>query len=384
MFKVVVGHSIDPDSKMAIDEVISQCRQQLADVIPQAGILLSALDFDHGLILQQIQATFPGIALIGGTTVGEMSSMMDFQEDSLSLMLFASDEVEIRAGVGLEVSKDAIAATQQAIPDLNGADAKLCYTVSEGLGVDGVAIVNGLQTALGSHVPIFGGMAGDGWKFQQTYQFFGEQVLSDAVTTLVFSGNLIVSCGVATGLHPIGNRGTVTKAQGNTVHTVDNQSIKHFYTQYFGDTSIDDVGGAWGGSLAVFEPGEDNFYVRGPNSQDEASGSMDYFGQIPEQAQIQLTESNTEDLLEAASQALKKAQASYQGNQPSAALIVSCAARMKSLGTRTREEHAIAQSVLGKLPNLGFHAYGEICPLNSTGRSFFHNETFTTVLLGTC
>ncbi|NEQ51970.1 MAG: hypothetical protein F6K11_17835 [Leptolyngbya sp. SIO3F4] len=384
MFKVAVGHSIDPDSQMAINEVISQCQQQLANDSPQAGILLSALDFDHGLILRQIQATFPDIALIGGTTVGEMSSMMNFQEDSLSLMLFASDEVEILAGMGTGVSKDAIAATQQAIPNLNGAAPKLCYTVSEGLGVDGVAIVNGLQAALGNnHVPIFGGMAGDSWKFQQTYQFFGDQVLTDAVTTLVFSGNLIVSSGVATGLHPIGSKGTVTKAEGNTVHTIDDQSVKHFYAQYLGDTSITDVGGAWGGSVAVFEPGEDNFYVRGPNSQDEASGSMDYFGQVPEQAQIQLTESNTEDLLEAASQALKKAQTSYQGNQPSAALIVSCAARMKSLGTRTRDEYAIAQSILGKLPNIGFHAYGEICPLNSTGRSFFHNETFTTVLLGT-
>jgi hypothetical protein len=333
--------------------------------------------------LRQIQAIFPGIALIGGTTVGEMSSMMNFQEDSLSLMLFASDEVEIRAGMGTGVSKDAISATQQAIPDLNGAQPKLCYTVSEGLGVDGVAIVNGLQSALGDHVPIFGGLAGDSWKFQQTYQFFGDQVLSDAVTTLVFSGNLVVSCGVATGLHPIGRKGKVTKAQGNTVHTVDDQPVKQFYAQYLGDTSIADIGGAWGGSVAVFEPGEDNFYVRGPNSQDEASGSMDYFGQIPEQAHIQLTASNTEDLLEAASQALKKAQATYQGYQPSAALIVSCAARMKSLGTRTHEEHAIAQSVLGPLPNIGFHAYGEICPLNSTGRSFFHNETFTTVLLGT-
>ncbi|MEM6252945.1 MAG: FIST N-terminal domain-containing protein [Cyanobacteria bacterium P01_D01_bin.156] len=383
MFKVAVGHSIDPDSSMAIDEALGQCQQQLAGIVPQAGLLLSAVDFDHGLILRKIQATFPGMALIGGTTVGEMSSVLDFQEDSLSLMLFASDEVTIQSGLGTRVSQDAIAATRQAIPDLNGRPAKLCYTVGESLGVDGVDIVNGLQAALGEDVTIFGGLTGDDWKFKQTYQFFGDQVLSDAVTTLVFSGNLMISCGVATGLRPIGRKGIVTKSQGNTVHTIDNQSVKHFYAQYMGDSSIADVGGAWGGSVAVFEPGEENFYVRGPNSQDEASGSIDYFGQVPEQAHIQLTESNTESLLNAASQALKRAQADYQGTSPSVALIVSCAARMKSLGTRTREEYAVAQSVLGKLPNIGFHAYGEICPLGTTGKSFYHNETFTTVLLGT-
>lgn len=383
MFKVAVGHSIDPDSQMAIEEAIIQCQQALSGDRPQAGILLSALDFDHALILRHIQTVFPNIALIGGTTVGEMSSVMAFQEDSLSLMLFASDEVDIRAGMGIGVSENAIAATQQAIPDLNGAQPKLCYTISEGLGVDGVAIVDGLSAALGNQVPIFGGMAGDAWKFQKTYQFFGDQILSDAVTTLVFSGNLKVSCGVATGLRPIGQKGTVTKAQGNTVYAIDHQPVKKFYERYFGTALMDDVGGAWGGSMAVFEPGEEDFYVRGPNSQDETSGSMDYFGQIPEQADVQLTESNTEDLLAAAAQALHNARTSYEGSHPSAALIVSCAARLKSLGTRTHEEYAMAQTILGDLPSIGFHAYGEICPISTTGKSYFHNETFTTVLLGT-
>ena len=142
------------------------------------------------------------------------------------------------------------------------------------------------------------------------------------------------------------------------------------------------AGGSWGGAVAVFEAGEDNFYVRSPNNQDEATGSIDYFGSIPEQAQIQFTETNTEDLLTAAEKALSKAQATYSGTAPDAAFIVSCSSRMKSLGTRTHEEYEIAQKVLGDLPNIGFHAYGEICPLMTTGKSYFHNETFTAVLLG--
>jgi len=232
--------------------------------------------------------------------------------------------------------------------------------------------------------PIFGGLAGDDWKFEKTYQFFGNQVLRDAVTVLVFSGNLFVSSGVATGQHPIGQKGIVTKSAGNTLHEVDGQSVKVFYQRYFGNAlSIELAGGSWGGAVAVFEPGEEAFYVRSPNSQDTVSGSIEYFGNIPEHSTIQFTETNTEDLLSAAREALEKAQADYNGNRPSAALIVSCSSRMKLLGTRACEEHSIAQQVLKDLPNIGFHAYGEICQLTHQGKSYFHNETFTAILMGT-
>jgi hypothetical protein len=384
MFKVAVGHSIDPDSQIAVRDVIQQCEVALAGDRPQAGILLCAIDFDHQAILDVLCDTFPDIALIGGTTVGEMSSAEGFQEDSLTLMLFCSDEVEMSAGLGTQVSRDALAAAQQATAHQQGGKPKLCYVVGEGLGVDGVAVVDGLSAIYGPEVPIFGGLAGDDWQFEKTYQFFGNQILRDAITTLTFSGNLFVSHSVATGQHPIGRKGVVTKSIGNTLYEVDHQSVKVFYQRYFGNAlSFQLAGGTWGGAVAVFEAGETDFYVRSPNHQDKITGSIDYFGNIPEQSTIQLTETNTDDLLAAAENALTQARLAYRGSEPSAALIVSCSSRMKQLGTRAGEEHAILNRVLGGLPNIGFHAYGEICPLAMNGKSYFHNETFTAVLIGT-
>ena len=52
MFKAVVGHSSDPDSKSAIAEIIHQCQSELDGLRPQAGLLFAAIDFDHALILQ--------------------------------------------------------------------------------------------------------------------------------------------------------------------------------------------------------------------------------------------------------------------------------------------------------------------------------------------
>ncbi len=78
MLKVAVGHSNDPDSQLAIDEVLEQCISSLAGEIPKAGLLFAAIDFDHALILQRIHQTFPDIELIGGTTDGEISSFLSF------------------------------------------------------------------------------------------------------------------------------------------------------------------------------------------------------------------------------------------------------------------------------------------------------------------
>jgi hypothetical protein len=73
----------------------------------------------------------------------------------------------------------------------------------------------------------------------------------------------------------------------------------------------------------------------------------------------------------------------YPGKMPAAALFFSCASRRQILGSRTQEEYQIAQSCLSQsLPSCGFYTNGEIAPLEDRGISYFHNETFITLLLG--
>ncbi|MBN4007071.1 ATP-binding protein [Nostoc sp. LPT] len=145
MFRVVVGHSDDPDSQNAIAEVLQKCSRSLAGSLPQAGILFTAIDFDHVLILQRIQDAFPEIELIGGTTNGEISSILEFQQDSLTLMLFATDEVEIHSGIGRGVSKNPALAAQQAIAQAKAKSAslpQLCFTFPDSLTSNGVLIID--------------------------------------------------------------------------------------------------------------------------------------------------------------------------------------------------------------------------------------------------
>ncbi|NEO86746.1 MAG: hypothetical protein F6J87_21185 [Spirulina sp. SIO3F2] len=383
MFKTVVGHSDDPDSLAAITEVLEACQTALSGVTPQAGILFTAIDFDHLVILDSIQKTFPGIELIGGTTNGEISSILEFQQDSLTLMLFASDRVEIRAGLGQNAAQDPYQSAHQAIAQAKARSTmppKLCITFPESLTSSGAKILEGLKQGLGENIPILGGLTADDYTFEKTYQFFNGQVLSDSIPVLIFSGDLQLSHGVASGWKPISPKSRVTKVDGNVVYEIEGQRALDFYQEYLGAERF--INNYAIHALAVFEE-EERFYMRAPNSYDPDSGSVTFFADIPEQVLVQITDASRDDILSASATSLQKALNHYPGHQPTAALLISCSARRRILGTLTSQEYQLIKTHLPQgLPCCGFYAYGEIAPLEQQTPTRFHNKTFVTLLMG--
>lgn len=381
MFKAVVGHSTDVDSEDAIAEIIAQCNSQLSNQAPQAGILLAAIDFDYELILNQIQSAFPGIQLIGCTTDGELSSVYGFQEDSITLILFWSDTVTIRAGLGHSLSNTPKAAVDQAIDSLNLddlQDIKLCIILPDGLQDGTEAALKHLQAKLPTATPIVGGLAGDQYKFEQTYQFYQADIVNNGIPILVFSGELKVSHGVASGWQPLSRPALITKADKEIVYEIDHQPAVQFFQEYTGTRP---VFGEY--PLAVFEAGNTDFYLRACDRWDPTDHSVHFMGEVPEQATVQITHATHDQIIAASKTAIEQAVTLYPGKQPAAALIISCAARHWLLGNRAQEEYKLSQQFLDPaIPAIGFYSYGEIAPLKIQGQSYYHQETLVTLLLG--
>jgi hypothetical protein len=63
----------------------------------------------------KMNRSFPGIELIGCTTVGELSSSYGFSDDSISLMVLYSNDIAIKASVGQHLSEDPRAAVKAAL-----------------------------------------------------------------------------------------------------------------------------------------------------------------------------------------------------------------------------------------------------------------------------
>ena len=386
MFFAVVAHSEDIDTKGVFDELLEQCRADLGDRVPQAGILFCSIDLEHDRLVQGIDGAWPGIALIGCTTDGEFSSRLGFRDDSAALILLGSDSVAITAGLGHDVSKDIAAACSQAVAMARAKTTKspaLCITLPESLTASAQQIVESLRQNLDSNVPVLGATAGDAMKLTGTRQFCGREVCSDSVPVLLFSGPLIYSVAVASGWKPMGEPGLVTRSDVTLVHEIDGCPAIDFYRQRLGAQAFPGPENP----LAILDERGVVACLRATvDPQLRESGAINYLGDVREGAMVQITVADRGAILEAARESIGKAFAEYpHGKTPAAALIFSCAARKLLLGTHTGEEIGIVQSVIGsQVPVCGFYGYGEIGPIDTKDpASKFHNETFVSLILGT-
>jgi len=382
MFDLVIVHSEDPDTEGAVEELLELTRERVGDAPVKGGLLFAGIDHDHSLVLNAICDAYEGIALIGCTTDGELSSEHGFCEDSIVLLLFIGDSISVGVGLGkgvsVNVEEAAARAVEAARVGLVG-EPRLCLTTPESLTCDVAALVRSLRSLLGEELPVIGGTAGDQWRFVKCLQFCGREVVTNAVPVLLVAGDLIVSHGVASGWTLIGKPGQVTEVAGNVLLRVGDRTAVEFYRHFLGPGLI--PSGEY--PLAVMV-GDGQFYLRAPQEYDLERGSVTYAGTIPEGAMVQVTTGDRNDIVEATKSSVDRAIAGYGGEHPRAALVVSCAARKQLLGTRTPEEFTLLKgSPLGALPFCGFYAYGEVSPVRAGEAPHFHNETFITLLLGT-
>jgi hypothetical protein len=380
----IVAHSEEIHTEAVAEELIGQCKARLAGTVPKAGLLFAAIEFDHQVLLDEINRAFPGLELIGCTTDGEISSELGFREDSATLILFVSDTVDITAGVGRELSKDLTGACRSAVESAcakTGKPPRLCLSTPEGLTAEGHLVTDTLQQIVGPEIPIFGALAGDQWRLKQTFQFCGGEVLSDAIPVLIFSGDFRFSYGVSFGWHEVGEVGRVTRAAGATVHEIDGAPAIEFYRKYLGPGAKPSVELP----LAILDERDGIEYLRASwGNIDETTGSVDMLASVPEGARVRLTIADRDAILTGCAQSLAIAKSNLpDGAQPVAALFFSCMARKLLLGTRTEEELQLIRGSLGEtVPICGFYGYGEISPhFGDSSGTKFHNESFVSLLI---
>jgi hypothetical protein len=220
---MAVGQGDDVDPADAIATAIDQCREALAGHAPQAGVLFAAFESFDPSILATVAEAFPTATVMGTTSAAEISSVNGYLEDSLTLALFASDTVDITAGMGSGLSTDldgacraaafqAMAKTQQ-VP-------RVCIVLTEGFGVDPQRTLDAMALALPADVTMIGGTsAGRAFTASQpSFQFCADRVSDDGVAVLLFSGPVAYATALGTGWRTIGATGTVTRS-GSGVRT---------------------------------------------------------------------------------------------------------------------------------------------------------------------
>jgi hypothetical protein len=392
MIKTGVGKSNNPDATKAGAEA---CKQALSRAGNKADliVLFSTVAYEQEKMLKGVRSVSKGIPLAGCSDFGEITTEGPVSKH-VAVMALNTPDIEWTIGTGKGTDKDSFKAGKEAAEEVKKkakAPLSLFTMFLDGLAENGAAAVRGVQEVFGKNFPIMGGSAGDDFLFKKTYQYYNDQVLSNAMIGIGLSGKFSFGVGVRHGWEPIGLPMKVTKAEGAKLIEVNNRPALSIYEDYFGKKAeelikepIAKMAYTYPLGMGVEESPE--LLIRDVVIANE-KGEVTCAAEIPEGSEIRLMLGDPEKAIQAAKEAAEGALVQLKGAKPKVTFVFNCVARHKLLGARIGEEIAAIQNVLGKeVPLIGFYTYGEQAPLGGVLGpecfSVFHNETMALMVLG--
>lgn len=325
-----------------------------------------------------------GIDIVGATSCGEfIQGYQDVGSIVILLLDIPRDAYTILfSGFGnRSVTEATTALAQSALEAFRKPAFILCSTGVSIVGelFDGEALVHGIEKAVGPHVNIFGGMAGDDGTLTGTYVFTNEKETDEGIAALVLDEDKISLYGMAiSGWKPIGIFRTVTKSKGNLIYTIDDQPALDLYLKYLGKepASLTDKFKIFNevGLHYPFQVERDfgEPVMRTPMSFDTDENALVCDFEVPQGSKLRFSMPPDFDIVE---KVLEKATELKDANnaEAEAILIFSCAGRFSALGPLTSAEND-GLSEVWKAPMAGFFTYGEYGRAIN-GRHEFHSTT---------
>lgn len=401
MLQLAIGHAEGIDTEALTAQVLEQCEAQLAGVPPRLGLLFCSGDFVHQRILDAILERFPsldpgqvqphgyrrgrarGQGLIGCTSRANLSSLAGFHEDAINLVLIASDTVSVGLGLGRNCSRDPAAAIAEALAQARtqlGVPERVCIIFPDITCGEPGDLVQALDQKLGFDCALFGGGAARPWGLtpMPIGQFFGREIVSDALPLLLLGGAIDYSHIIENGWRPIGGRQKVSQVQGRVVGRIGDMPALDYHHHYLGRHSrpLAEF------PLAVFEnPTDEHYYLRIPDTYNAESGTVTYIDKVPDGATVRLTEVQRPHLFKQIDASLGELAGTVSGIRPLLGLAFSCSARRSALGSQVAREAEALKRHLGTMPLVGFYGFAEIAPIARGRSSFLHQATLVTLVL---
>ncbi len=383
MLRSVFSVSDDLDPMAGVRRIVAECQEKLGGRPAHAGIFFtSCLDVDYAAMLGVIKQVFPAIELIGCTTDGEITPERGFTEDSSALLLLSAETVSFGAAVAEHISANGAhsvtAAYRDALANLPSAPAA-AMVLPDGISTMRSPVDEILRSVMGESLPIFGGSAGDGFRLEQTYQFYGDRVYTDSMPILLMEGDLAIEVDVATGPLPYGEYYEVNRSESNVIYSIDGVTALEFYERFYGKYIEDRELSFF--PLAVYTGESSDFVLRDSVEVNRENGSISFVGRIEGPCRVRLTQVTREETLQSGHRGSERILASFAEVRPDLVLLFSCTSRRHVLGSRTDEEFEVLRRDAREVPFFGFYCYGEIGPFGVGRPVKFHSDTFVSVAL---
>lgn len=331
-------------------------------------------------VMAEVRDRYPEALFAGCSTAGEIRDVF-VHDDTLVATAVTFEATKIRGHlVDIDHPTDSYDAGLRLAKAFDGDGLTHLLVLSDGLNVNGSALVAGLTAGLPVKVSISGGLAGDGDGSGRTLVLLDDTARGQAIVGLGFYGDrLEIGCGSLGGWDPFGPERKITRSEGNVLHELDGLSALELYKKFLGDKAAELPTSALLFPLSLRSPDRSSSgIVRTVLAVDDAAQTMTFAGDLEQGWYAQLMKANFERLIDGAMGAARICADSGQGKGAKLALLVSCVGRKLVLKQRIEEEVDAVREVLGDDVALaGFYSLGEISPFATSGQCELHNQTMT-------
>ena len=388
MLKVGVGQSTTRTTSRAIEEAASQAMARAG--ITQADLTLVFFTVDHVANSQDLTSTLRLITrtdqVVGCSAAGILTGEGEIEgEAGVAVLVLASDNVAARPFLfqplrqrEQEVAGDIIQTLREESEQnshlvvfsdpYNGRADQVVYEVDENYGF----------------VPVVGAGSSEDGSQGKTFQLFGEQITSNALSGLLLTGSFDSSIAVSQGCQPIGKPMVITKAKDNLIFEIDHRPAFEVFTQTIKGPLLEDLRRALAfvfiglpvdrqkNSVA---PG--SYLVRNILGLDSEKGILAVGENVHEGQNMIFTLREPQRAREDLEQMLQRQVTNLGGKKPQLGLYFNCCARGTSLYGMSGIDSAYIQKSLGQFPLIGFFGSFELGPVDMRN----HLLTYTGVLV---
>ncbi len=330
-------------------------------------------------LFNEIKILFPKALIWGCSTAGEIIGTNVF-DHSLVVTAVHFEHGAIQGECARISQKDDSSKVGESLAkQLDPKGLKHVLVLSDGLLVNGSALVQGLLSVLPSDVAVTGGLSGDGARFKETLVVWNAIPQKNSVAVVGLYGERIkIGYGSLGGWDSFGPEREITRSQGNVLYELDGKSALDLYKKYLGEHAqgLPSTGLLF--PLCVRSKNADSLVVRTILGINEEDQSLTFAGDMPMGSYARLMKANFDRLIDGAVSAAKTSSQSIGKDQADLAILISCVGRKLILKQRIEEEVEGVQDVLGKRAALtGFYSYGEISPFTPGAKCELHNQTMT-------
>ncbi len=195
------------------------------------AIVFCGYEVNVGELASVLEKVFD-FPFVGCTGVGILSSN-GYSQMSISMLVMTADDCdfsvcltdEMKTNEDLDKIREAYSRASESLPEKE----KLILMYSPWFGnILGDDLVSELDRC-SEGVPVFGAIASDGWTFKENYVFCGAKASKCRAAMVLISGNIRPTFNIAhSALKTENINKLITKAEGNTIYTLDDEPITDY------------------------------------------------------------------------------------------------------------------------------------------------------------